>query len=91
MTAFTRFPIARPRHAGQHRLAATWRAPVGAFGSGVRTSADLVGSESMRLEQPGDRKQQTIQVNDGRTGELGYRVLDAGNSGAGSGFRGDAP
>ena len=92
MTAFTRFPIARPRHAGRHRLAASWRAPVGAFGSGMRTSAGVAGVEcGMRLRQPGDRKQQTIEVNHGRTGELGYRALDAGYSGAGSGFQGDAP
>ena len=92
MTAHTRLPIARPRHAGQYRLAASWRAPIGAFGSGMRTSADVTGAEhGMPMAQPSDRKQATTEANCSRTGDLGFRSLDTGDSGAGSGFRGDAP
>ena len=92
MTAHTRLPIARPRHAGQYRLAASWRAPMGAFGSGMQATTDIAGHEcGMRMGQPGDRKQGTTEVTCSRTGELGFRALDAGKGGAGSGFRGGAP
>ena len=92
MTAFSRLPIARPRHAGQYRLAGSWRASSGALGPGMQATADIAGHEcGMRMGQPDDRKQGTTEVTCSRTIELGYRSLDAGNSGAGSGFRGDAP
>jgi hypothetical protein len=92
MTAFTRLPIARPRHAGQYRLAASWRTPSGAFGWGMQGTADVAGAgRGMRMGQPANRKQGTTEVTCSRAGELGDRSLDAGDSGAGSGFRGDAP
>ena len=92
MTAFTRLPIARPRHAGQYRLAASWRAPIGALGSGMHTPSGVAGIEGgMRMGQPGYRKQGTTEVTCSRTSGFGFRSLDAGNRGAGSGFRGDAP
>ena len=92
MTALIHLPIARPRYAGQRRLAASWRAPVGAMGTGAQRPAGLAVAEcGMRMEQPGDRKQQTSDVTCSRTSGFAYRSLDAGNSGAGSGFRGDAP
>ena len=87
MTAFTRLPIARPRHAGQYRLAGSWRARIGAFGSGMQ----LFAERGMRMGQPDDRKQGTTEVTSSRTSGFGFRSLDTGNSGAGSGFRGDAP
>ena len=92
MTAFTRLPIARPRHAGQRRLVASWRAPIGAFGASTQPSGDVAGAKrGTRMGQPCDRKQGTTDMTCGRTGELGYRATDAGHSGAGSGIRGDAP
>lgn len=92
MTALTRLPSARPRHAGQRRLAASWRAPIGACGAGTQPSGDVAGAErGTRMGRPSDRKQGTTDATSGRTSELGYRALDAGNSGAGSGIRGDAP
>jgi len=92
MTAFSHLPIARPRHAGQHRLAASWRAPFGATGSSAQRSAGVgVGMGAMRTEQARDRKQQMTDVTCSRTSGFGYRPLDAGDSGAGSVLRGDAP
>jgi hypothetical protein len=92
MTAFTRLPIARPRHAGQYRLAESWRAPSGAFGSDMQQWADVASDQcGMRMGQPDDRKQGTTEVTCNRTGELGFRSLDAGHGGAGSVHRGDAP
>ena len=92
MTAFSRLPIARPRHAGQYRLAASWRAPIGALGSGMPTPADVAGNaRGMRMGQPIDRKQGTTEVTCSRTSGFGFRSLDAGDRGAGSGFTGDAP
>jgi hypothetical protein len=92
MTALTHLPIARPRHAGQHRLAASWRAPIGAMGAGAQRPVEFAEAKrGMRMGQPGDRKQQTTVVTCRRTSGFVYRSLDAENSGAGSGFRGDAP
>ena len=89
MTARTQLRFARPRHAGDSRFAASWRAPVGAMGTGMQATWMDAGRE-MRITRPSDRKQQTTtEVMSARTS--GYRSLDAGHSGAGSGFRGDAP
>ena len=91
MTALTQLSFARPRHAGQRRLAASWRAPIGAMGAGIQPSRDVIGAEcGMRMGLQDDRKQ-TNEVTCDRASGFGYRSLDAGNSGAGSGFRGDAP
>ena len=91
MTTRTRLSIARPRHAGQRRFVASWRAPIGATGAGVHPSMDAVGAErGIRMGLQGDRKQ-TTEVTCNGAGGFGYRSLEAGNSGAGSGYRGDAP
>jgi hypothetical protein len=92
MTALTHLHTVRPRHAGEHRLAGSWCAPLGAEGTGVQWSIDAARSmRDARMSQRSDRKQLSIAVTFSRTVGFGYRPLDAGHSGAGSGFRGDAP
>jgi hypothetical protein len=92
MTALTHLHTVRPRHAGEHRLAASWCAPIGAMGTRAQWSVAAARSmRGSRMKQQGDRKQQSIGVTFSGTGEFGYRPLDAGRSGAGSGYRGDAP
>ena len=96
MTALTHLHTVRPRHAGEHRLAGSWCAPLGAMGTGAQWSVDAARSMcGSRMSQPSDRKQPSIEmqfeVTFRKTGEFGYGSLDAGRSGAGSGFRGDAP
>ena len=91
MTALTQLPIARPRHAGQRRPAASWRAPIGAMGAGVQPSVDVIRAQrGMRMGRQ-DGRTQTYEVTHNRANGFGFRSLDAGNSGAGSGYRGDAP
>ena len=92
MTTLTHLHTVRPRYAGEHRLAGSWCAPLGATGTRAQWSVDAARRlRGSRMSQQGDRKQQTIAVTFGRTGEFGYRSFDAGRSGAGSGYRGDAP
>jgi hypothetical protein len=92
MTELTQLRIARPRHAGQRRPAASWRAPIGARGTGAHGQADVAGvRRAMRMGRLGDRKPQVLEVTGSTTIGFGYRSLDAGQGGAGSGFRGDAP
>ena len=92
MTALTHLPIARPRLAGQRRPAASWRAPVGAGGTGARPSVGFAGMKrGARMGRPSDRKQQTIEVTGTRACGFGYRSLDAEYSGAGSEYWEDAP
>jgi len=96
MTALTHLHTVRPRHAGEVRLAGSWCAPLGARGTDAQWSTDAARSmRGSRVSQPGDRKQPSIDVTFAvtfsRTGEFGYGSLDAGDRGAGSGFRGDAP
>lgn len=92
MTALTHLHTEAQRHAGEHRLAASWCAPVGAMGTRAQWSVGVAqGMRGSRMSWQNDRKQVSIGVTFGRTGEFGYRPLDAGRSGAGSGFRGDAP
>ena len=91
MITFTPRSFARPRHAGQRRPAASWRAPIGATGAGVQPWADVVRGEcGTRMGRQDDRKQAQDVTGNG-AGGFGYRSLDAGNSGAGPGFRGGAP
>ncbi len=92
MTALTHLHTAGSRHAGDSRLAGSWCAPLGAMGTGAQWSVDAsrIARES-RMSTPSDRKQPSIEMTFSRTSGFGYRTLDAGNSGAGSGFRGDAP
>ena len=92
MTALTHLHTEAQRHAGEHRLAASWCAPVGAMGTRAHWSADARQRvRGSRMSRQHDRKQLSIGVTFGRTSEFGYRPLDAGRSGAGSGYRGDAP
>src|SRR5215217_5945605 len=88
MTARTQLRFAHPRHAGDSQFAASWRAPVGAMGTGMQARWMDAGRE-MRIARPSDRKQSKTEVGSRKTS--GYRSLAAGHSGAGSGFRGDAP
>lgn len=92
MTALTQLHSERPRHAGDHRLAGRSCALVGALGTGARwlAGADRSMRWSRMSEQDG-RKQPWADVAFSRTSEFGYRSLEAGQGGAGSGFRGDAP
>ena len=92
MTALTQLHSERPRHAGDHRLAGRSCALVGAMGTCAQWPIDAEqGTRGSRMSWQNDRKQVSIGVTFGRTGEFGYRPLDAGRSGAGSGYRGDAP
>jgi hypothetical protein len=92
MTALTHFHTEALRHAGEHRLAASWCAPVGAMGTCAQWPIDAEqGTRGSRMSWQNDRKQLSIGVTYSRTGEFGYRPLAAGRSGAGSGYRGDAP
>ena len=94
MTARTHLHTARPRHAGDSRPAGSWCAPLGAMGTGTGARWTIDAARVMRgsrMGQPSDRKQPSIEMTFSRTSGFGYRPLDAGNSGAGSGFRGDAP
>jgi hypothetical protein len=92
MTALTHFHTEALRHAGEHRLAASWCAPVGAMGTCAQWPIDAEqGTRGSRMSRQHDRKQLSIGVTFGRTSEFGYRPLDGGRSGAGSGYRGDAP
>ena len=92
MTMLTQLHTTALRHAGEHRLAASWCAPAGAVGTRAQRSVDATQSmRGWRMGRQNDRKQISIGVTFGRTGEFGYRPLDAGRSGAGSGYRGDAP
>ena len=85
MTALTHHPIGRPRLAGQRRLAASRRAPIGAMGSGAQPPVDPpVAKRGMRMASRATRKQQMCEVTFSRTSGFGYRSLDAGHSGAGS-------
>jgi len=92
MTARIQLPFARPRQAGASRFVASWRAPVGAMGTGMQaTWMELDGStREMCIARPSDRKQQTT-ADAASCRTSGYGSLEAGHSGAGSGFRGDAP
>jgi hypothetical protein len=92
MTAFTQLRVARPRHAGASRSAASWRAPVVAAETGMRATWIEAGdaTRGMRIDRPSDRKQQTT-TDAASCRTSGYRSLDEGHSGAGSGFRGNAP
>jgi len=91
MTALAQLPLARPRHAGQRRPAASWRAPIGAMGAGVQPLVDAIRAQrGMRMGRQDGRKQKYEVTHNGANG-FGFRSLDAGNSGAGSGYRGDAP
>ena len=93
MTAFTHSRFARLRHAGASRYAASWRMPVVAIGMGtsVQWAGDDQAKREVQLARPNDRMQQqtTSDATSCRTSEKGS--LEAGHSGAGSGFRGDAP
>ena len=92
MTAHIHLHTEALRHAGGHRLAASWCAPVGAMGTRAQLWADAEQNmRGSRMDWQNDRKQISIGVTFGRTSEFGYRPLDAGRSGAGSGYRGDAP
>jgi hypothetical protein len=92
MMAITQPRFARPRHAGASRFAASWRTPVGASGAGIQPTWIEAGQSKREMcaARQNDRMQQTTSdATSCRTS--GYRSLDAGHSGAGSGFRGDAP
>jgi hypothetical protein len=91
MTALTHLHTVRPRHAGEHRLAGSWCAPLGAMGTRASWPIAAGDARGERMSQPSDRKQPSIEMTFSGTSGFGYRSLDAGNSGAGSGFRGDAP
>ena len=92
MTARIHLHTEAPRQAGQHRLAASWCAPAGAMGTRAQRSvAAAQGMRGSRMGRQHDRKQISVAVTCSRKGEFGYRPLDAGRSGAGSGYRGDAP
>ena len=92
MTTHTHLHTVRPRHAGDSRLAGSWCAPLGAIGAAAPWSIDAARTtRGSRMSQPSDRTQTSIEVTVSRTSEFGYRSLEAGRSGAGSGFRGDAP
>lgn len=92
MTALARLHTERPRHAGTSRLAGRSCAPVGAVGTGAPWSVEAArDTRWSRMSQRSDRKQPWADVTFSRTSGFGYRSLDAGQRGAGSGFRGDAP
>ena len=92
MTARIHLHTEALRHAGEHRLAASWCASVGAVATRAQRSVDFAQSmRGSRMNWQNERKQISIGVTFGRTSEFGYRPLDEGKSGAGSVYRGDAP
>lgn len=92
MTALTLLHSERSRHAGDRRLAGRSRAPLGAVGTGMQCQDDAERiTRWRRMSRHGARKQPWIGVTFSRTSGFGYRTLDAGEGGAGSGFRGNAP
>jgi len=96
MTQRTLTPIDSPRFTGTYRFAASWCAPVGAFGSGAGTYAMAIGlGDSKRHARGLWRMKQVGQM--GIEGDAGWtsmsvnRPLDRDRSGAGSRWSAGAP
>jgi hypothetical protein len=80
--------IDSPRFTGTYRYAASWCAPVGAFGAGAQTLAIGLDDSKRRAHELWSiqRVWQAVgqESKAGRTSMSGNRPLDAAGSGAGS-------